>query len=245
MPAITIPGGASAPELNAHLAVPPVGDGPWPAVVVLHEMFGLNDDIRQQADRLATAGYLAVAPSLYSAGGRRCIQATFRALLKGEGTAIADVEAARAWAAQHADCTGRVGVIGFCMGGGFALLTAGRGFDAAASNYGMLPKALDETLRGACPVVGSYGAKDPELRGAAGKLEAALSRAGVEHDVKEYPGAGHSFLNRPNLGPAGPLLRIGGIGYHEPSAEDAWGRILRFFAAHLDAPANTQVRSAT
>ena len=245
MPTITIPGGASAPELKAHLAVPPVGEGPWPAVVVLHEMFGLNDDIRQQADRLATAGYLAVAPSLYSAGGRRCIQATFRTLLKGEGTAIADVEAARAWAAARADCTGRVGVIGFCMGGGFALLTAARGFDAAASNYGLLPKQLDETLRGACPVVGSYGAKDRELRGAAGKLESALARAGVEHDVKEYPGAGHSFLNRPNLGPAAPLLRVGGIGYHEPSAEDAWGCILRFFETHLAAPANTQVRSAT
>jgi carboxymethylenebutenolidase len=246
MPAITIPGGASTPELNAHLAVPPVGDGPWPAVVVLHEAFGLTDDIRQQADRLAAAGYLAVAPSLYSAGGWHCIQATFRSLLRGSGgTAFADIEATRAWAATHADSTGRVGVIGFCMGGGFALLTAGSGFDAAASNYGMLPKPLDETLRGACPVVGSYGGKDLELRGAAAKLEAALSRAGVEHDVKEYPDAGHSFLNRHNLGPAGPLLRVIRVGYDGASAEDAWGRILRFFAAHLDAPANTQVRSAT
>jgi carboxymethylenebutenolidase len=55
----------------------------------------------------------------------------------------------------------------------------------------------------------------------------------VTHDVKEYPGAGHSFLNRPNLGPAAPLLRVAGVGYHGPSAEDAWGRILRFFDEHL------------
>ena len=68
MPAITIPGGATAPELNAHLAVPPVGDGPWPGVVVLHESFGLNYDIRQQADRLAAAGYYQGLSSVRSRG---------------------------------------------------------------------------------------------------------------------------------------------------------------------------------
>src|SRR4051794_41910016 len=69
IPAITIPGGATAPELSAHLAVPPVGEGPWPGVVVLHESFGLIDDIREQADRLAAAGYLPLAPHLYTRGG--------------------------------------------------------------------------------------------------------------------------------------------------------------------------------
>jgi len=76
MPATSLPG-----DVKAHLAVPPVGAGPWPGVIVLHESFGLNDDIRQQADRLAAAGYLALAPDLYSAGGAwRCIRATFAAL---------------------------------------------------------------------------------------------------------------------------------------------------------------------
>ena len=84
MPAITLPGG-----VKAHVAVPPVGAGPWPGVVVLHEAFGLNDDIRQQADRLAAAGYLAVAPDLYSAGGAwRCVRATFRAAMAGRGKAF-------------------------------------------------------------------------------------------------------------------------------------------------------------
>jgi carboxymethylenebutenolidase len=229
---VTVPRGASTPQLRAHLAVPPTTPGPWPGVVVVHEIFGLNDDIRQQAEKLAAAGFLACAIDLFSAGGpMRCIRSVFRSLSKGQGPAIDDIEAARAWLAAHDDCTGKVGVIGFCMGGGFALLTAARGFDAASSNYGIVPE--EDALRGACPVVGSYGARDPELRKGAEKLRTRLTAVGVEHDVKEYPDAGHSFLNRPNHGPAAPLLRVAGIGYHAPSAEDAWGRILRFFDQHL------------
>jgi carboxymethylenebutenolidase len=233
IPAITIPGGATTAEIDAHLALPPVGDGPWPGVVVLHESFGLIDDIRRQAERLAAAGYLAVAPDLYSAGGvARCIRATFRSVMSGEGAAFDDIEAARAWLRERPDCTGRVGVIGFCMGGGFALLTA-RQFDVSAVNYAHLPDDLDGVLRGACPIVASYGGKDRTLRGAAARLEPALERAGVPHDVKEYPGAGHSFLNTHPFGPGGALLRVAGVGYHGPSAEDAWQRILRFFDAQL------------
>jgi carboxymethylenebutenolidase len=226
VPAVTI-----EEELKAHVAVPPVGSGPWPGVVVLHEAFGLNDDIRQQADRLAAAGYVALALDLYSRGGaRRCIKGVFQAAMRGHGQAFEDIEAGRRWLTAREDCTGRAGVIGFCLGGGFALLTAARGFQASAPNYAHLPKDLDAALSGACPVVASYGAKDRTLKGTADELESGLRRAGVEHDVVEYPGAGHSFLNRPD---PGPFLRVAGIGYHEPSAEDAWGRILRFFDTHL------------
>ena len=103
MPATTLPC-----DVKAHLAVPPVGDGPWPGVVVLHESFGLNDDIRQQADRLGAAGYLALAPDLFSDGGRlRCLRATFRAAMSGRGKAFDDIETARTWLAGHERCTGR------------------------------------------------------------------------------------------------------------------------------------------
>ncbi len=234
MPATTVPGASSAPQLRAHLAVPPVGDGPWPGVVVLHEAFGLTDDTRQQADRLAAAGYLALAPDLFSAGGAlRCLRATFAALSSGTGAAYGDIEASRALLAGRTDCTGKVGVIGFCMGGGFALMTAARGFDAAAPSYGPLPKDPAAVLRGACPVVASYGRRDLGLRGAAGRLAGALDELGVEHDVVEYPDAGHSFMNRHNAGPLSVLERVVGLSYDEASAEDAWGRILRFFALHL------------
>ena len=230
MPDVTVPGASSAPGLRAHLAVPPVGTGPWPGVVVLHEVFGLTVDTRQQADRLAAAGYLAVAPDLYTAGGAaRCLRSTFRALTSGDGNAFGDIEATRAWLADRDDCTGRIGVLGFCMGGGFALLGATRGFDAAAPNYGPLPKDAEQVLRGACPVVASYGRRDVGLRGAAARLESTLTRLGVDHDVKEYPDAGHSFLNRHGLGPLAVLERVAGFSYHEPSAEDAWARILRTF----------------
>ena len=236
MPSITVPGAASVPQLKAHLAVPPVGTGPWPGVVVLHEVFGLTNDTRQQADRLAAGGYLALAPDLFSAGGVRCLRSTFSALMSGSGAAYGDIEASRALLAGREDCTGKVGVLGFCLGGGFALMTAARGFDAAAPNYGPLPKDPYGVLRGACPVVASYGRRDLGLRRSAADLAGVLADLGVEHDVEEYAAAGHSFMNRHNAGLFSVLERVAGFSYHQPSAEDAWARILRFFDVHLRGP---------
>jgi carboxymethylenebutenolidase len=223
------------PGLKGYRARPE-GDGPWPGMVLVHEAFGLDEQMRGHADRLARMGFLTLAPDLYSAGGaRRCLVATFRAMLSGQGKAFADIEAARTTLAADPECTGRIGVIGFCMGGGFALLTATRGFDASSANYGQLPKDLDAAMAGACPVVGSYGAKDFSLRGAAAKLEAALEKAGVPHDVKEYPKANHAFLNDGPNGPRlmRPIARITGMGPEPESAADAWNRIEAFLTTHL------------
>lgn len=233
---ITVPNGVTTPEMRGYLATPD-GNGPWPGVVVIHEALGLTNDIRHQTDRLAQNGYLAVAVDLFSAGGAlRCLRRTFATLLSGTGPAFGDIEATRQFVVDHPDSTGKVGVIGFCMGGGFALLAATRGFDASAPNYGPLPKNTADVLRGACPIVGSYGGSDRTMRHAAAKLDTALTTADVVHDVKEYPGAGHSFMNRHPIGPFGPFTRLEKVVglHHDPEAtEDAWARITDFFGTHL------------
>lgn len=121
------------------------------------------------------------------------------------------------------------------MGGGFALLTANTGYDAAAVNYGMLPRHLDAAVAGACPIVGSYGGRDPLTHGTTRKLNESLARAGIRHDLKEYPSAGHAFLNDDEAGPRvmRPLFRVAGIGPDPDAAADAWRRIERFFAETL------------
>src|ERR1700733_13471423 len=218
---------------SGHRSVAP---GRGPAVVMIHEIFGLDDVMRGHADRLAGLGYLTLAVDLFSAGTTaRCLVTTMTAMIRGHGRAFADICAARDYLAGSRDCIGKIGVIGFCIGGGFALLSAGDGYDAAAVNYGQLPRHLDETLAGACPIVASYGGRDPSLRGAASRLDAALDKAGVTHDVKEYPAASHAFLNHAETGPRAlrPLLRVAGIGPEPDSAKDAWDRIERFFASHL------------
>ncbi len=229
--------GGSIP-LRGFLAIPD-GEGPWPGVVLIHEIFGVDDVMRRQTMRLAAAGYLTLAIDLYSAGGAaHCLVSTMRSLFSGTGRAYTDIETARRWLLDSRDCTSKIGVIGFCMGGGFALVAATTGFDAAAVNYGQLPKDVEHSLATACPIVATYGARDRTLRGAAAKLEEALTRAGVAHDVEEYAGAGHAFMNDAPVGPRPlrPLLRVAGMVPHPDAAADAWHRIEEFFEHYLASP---------
>ena len=234
MPDVTIEVPATG-ALPAYFS-PAVGvDGPAPGVVVVHEAFGLNADIRDMADQFAARGFHAIAPDLLSYGATvRCLLTVTRALGKGEGRPFTEIAAARSWLTDRDDCTGRIGIAGFCLGGAFAILMANRGFDVSAPNYGRLPASLDAAATGACPVVASYGGRDGTLKGAAGKLEAALGAAGVEHDVKEYPEAGHSFLNHSEA-PSWmkPFARTLHAGYVDTAAIDAWDRIERMFDSTL------------
>jgi carboxymethylenebutenolidase len=233
VPDITYPSATS--PLPGYLAIPD-GQGPWPGVVIVQDVLGLTADLKRITDRFAASGYLALAPALYGRGPKiKCMISTIRAHFAGSGAAYDDLVAARDYLTANAQCTGKVGLVGFCMGAGFCLQLAPRGlFDATAPNYGLLPKNI-EALSRSCPLVASFGANDRIVaRGTAAKLEAVLAQGDVARDVKEYLDVAHSFMN--NWGIPGPIRvveRVAGMAYSEPEAEDAWRRMLSFLEDHL------------
>ena len=219
--------------IDALLAVPD-GQGPWPGVVVVHDAIGYGPDNEATAARIAAAGFVAITPNLYSRGGRaRCVTRVLRELLSQRGRALDDILAARDHVLALPECNGSVGVVGFCMGGQFALVLAPKGFGASAPFYGTpLPRHLSETLDGACPIVASFGRRDPIGIGAPARLRKVVEEKGITADIKVYPDAGHSFANKL---PGQLLIRIAGFGYNDAATEDAYRRVFAFFNEHLAA----------
>src|SRR5271156_3546934 len=156
-----------AGPIDALLDIP-AGQGPWPGVVVIHDAMGYAPDKESINSHVAAAGYVALTPNLFARGGMaRCITRVMRELLSKRGRSLDDVLAARDHLKALPECTGRVGIAGFCMGGGFALVMSPKGFNASAPFYGTpLPRDLSETLDGACPIVASFGAGPDRDRGA-------------------------------------------------------------------------------
>ena len=224
---VTFPGqGAS---LTGHLALPP-GDGPHPAVVVIHEIFGLNEQIRDVADRFAGEGYVALAVDLFADRNRALCMARFMSglLLNAlDHQGIRDLRRSLDWLASRPEVAeDRVGVVGFCMGGSFAIAWAATDdrLRAAAPFYAQNPRPF-EAVRRLCPVVGSYPGRDftaPMGR----RLDAALEEAGIDHDIVVYPDARHSFFNDRNP-----------RSYDPAASEDAWHRTLTYFERYLRGPA--------
>ncbi len=207
--------------LEAYLALPASGDHPSPGVVVIHEAYGLNDNIKGVAERFAAEGYAALAIDLFA--GRNlavCMARLFGGLLfnsLGHG-GVRDLRDALSFLGRLPETDGeRLGAIEFCLGGGLALALAcaDERLNAVAPFYGPNPRPL-EAVRRSCPVVGAYGEKDP-VASQGRKLREALERGGVPGDVKFYPGARHSFFDERGKN-------------HDPAAaEDSWRRTLAFF----------------
>lgn len=206
----------------------------------------MTADLRRISDRLAGEGYLALAPDLYGRGFKpRCMIATIRAHFADTGDAYDDITAARNHLLSDPQCNGRIGLIGFCMGAGFVLQLSPRGlFDVAAAQYGLAPKNIDALAR-SCPIVASYGAKDRIVKqGSASALESVLAKGLIDHDVKEYPNVGHSFMNKSGIpAPFTIIETLAGFSYSQPEADDAWKRTLAFFERYLTQTPDPSERS--
>jgi carboxymethylenebutenolidase len=228
----------------------PRGKGPFPGMVVLHESFGLNDDMRAIGRRFVRAGYATVVPDLYSGGVRPlCIARLVFDAVRGGDMPQRRIATVRRWLAGRPEVDGeRLGVAGFCMGGGFALVAAVRDdYQAAFVAYGEVPGEAAK-LEGICPVVASYGGRDFVYGTHGDRLDDHLTELGVPHDVKTYPDSGHSFMSKtfnswrsphmvgvppgspvkvklPLWTAAQPVLQVG---YNREDAEDSWERMLAF-----------------
>ncbi len=213
-------------DAMGYLSLPDT-PGKHPAIVVIQEWWGVNDWVKQQADRFARQGYVALAVDLYR-GKVATDPGLAHELSRGlpEDRGIADLRAGVDYLVKRDDVkSSRIGVIGWCMGGGYSLglALADPRIAAAVINYGHLVTDPNTIARILAPMLGNFGANDQGITPADVKaFDAALSKAGKSFDVKIYDGAGHGFMNPNNT-----------QGYVAAAADDAWKRIDAFFQKQL------------
>jgi carboxymethylenebutenolidase len=214
--------------IPAYLSRPPKKKSA-PGVLVIHEVFGLNDHIRNVADRIADAGYVALAPNFFARAAEAPpkdasdMQALRRAAssVKQED-ANKDMQAALDFLKADKGVKHKFASIGFCMGGGYSyqLATHTKDLAGAVIFYGRTPIELVPQV--SCPILAHFGGKDTSLMQTEPAWEDAMRKAGKTLDVKVYPDAGHGFFNdtRPTA-------------YNAEAAADAWQRVLKFFRERL------------
>lgn len=221
---ITFPSGGET--LTGYLVLPESG-GKHPAMLVIHEWWGLNDWVKEQARRLAEQGYVALAVDLYR-GQVAYDPSLAHELMRGmpQDRAVRDLKGAFDYLAARQDVNKeKIGSVGWCMGGGFSLLLAvdEPRLAACVVNYGSLPTDSADLQKIQAPVLGNFGAEDRGIPPSAVEaFERAMRAANKSIDVKVYPDAGHAFENPNNK-----------LGYREVAAGDAWKRTLTFLDHNL------------
>lgn len=214
--------------VDGHLAKPG-GRGPWPAVIVVQEWWGLDNQIKSVAERFAEVGYLAFAPDLYH-GELAQLGDRERAmtLVKKYGiSAPEDLKGVYDALKEHPDCGGKIGSVGFCFGGRMSLILGmHRPVDAICTFYGGGMQTIFEHLRKHLnsPVLGLFGDEDVSIPiGTVEEFDKLLGEIGVEHEVIVYPNSGHAFFKDSD-----PHV------YKPEASKDAWERVIRFFGKHLN-----------
>lgn len=205
----------------------PAGKGPFPAIIVIHEWWGLNDWVKEQATKLSDQGYVALAIDLYR-GRVATTPEEAHELMRGvpEDRAKRDLHAAFEFLASQPNVKkDRIAAIGWCMGGGYALDVALQepALRAVVINYGSLATDISSLKAINASVLGLFGCQDRGITpDDVHRFEKSLKQLGKQVEVTIYPDAGHAFENPNNKG-----------GYRPDDAADAWKRTVKFFAATL------------
>ncbi len=213
--------------VRGYLARPAEAEGPLPGLIVIQEWWGLNDNVRAMAARFAGEGYVVLAVDLYE--GATGATAEEAAALMGKAMEnparlAANIRQAHSHLKESAGAT-KVGVVGWCFGGGWSLATAlelGSGIDAAVMYYGRTIDDKAELTKLEAPLLGLFGGVDEGIPLAGvRRMEAALAELGKQAEIVVYDGADHAFANP------------SGAHYDEAAATDSWKRTTEFFARHL------------
>ena len=243
---ITIPFESGA--VTAHLALPE-GSGKYPCLIVIEEIWGVNDHMKDVANRYAQEGFIVLSPELLPEGllqqltpdlmkdlfdpeKRHEVQPKLRAAMapimqpEYSKETITKLRACVDYLIAHAQGNGKVGVLGFCFGGTYSmqLSISDPRIDACVVFYGQTPDPVDQVKALACPVLELHGEKDANIVPTLPKLEAAMKEYDKDFELIVYPGAGHAFFNDTN-----PLA------YNAQAAQDAWNKSLAFLHKHLEA----------
>lgn len=220
-------------QMPLYVSLPESG-GPVPGIVVVHGQSGLENFIKDTTHMLALQGYAAVAPNLYHRDGPDCKDENpVRKARLRDPSIIKDIEGAIGFLKNHQRVNGgKLGIVGFCMGGRIVYLMSAASKDLRAGvmfygsgtmvPFGEGPTPFDRTREISCPIQGHFGAEDqnpsPEdMR----KLDAELTRFGKSHEFHSYAGAAHAFTN------------TGSMNYRPHAAALSWPKAMEFFARHL------------